>query len=38
MKKEECDVILIPEDADPKKVFITLLYRPGHYDILYPGK
>jgi len=33
--KTEADVMQFPEDVDQKNVFITLLYRPGHYDILY---
>mmetsp|Transcript_32445 Transcript_32445/g.29249 ORF Transcript_32445/g.29249 Transcript_32445/m.29249 type:complete len:222 (+) Transcript_32445:285-950(+) len=34
-KKDVCDVIYIPEECEKDKVFINLLYRPGHYDLLY---
>ena len=34
-KKVEADVMQFPEDADQINIFATLLYRPGHYDILY---
>jgi Peptidase C65 Otubain. len=33
--KEVADELYIPEDTDRSKVFITFLYRPGHYDLLY---
>ncbi|KAL4491901.1 hypothetical protein ABPG72_006156 [Tetrahymena utriculariae] len=29
------DVIILPEGTEESKVFVTLLYRPGHYDIVY---
>ncbi|CAK91877.1 unnamed protein product (macronuclear) [Paramecium tetraurelia] len=32
----DATIFQIPEDADSKSIFINLLYRPGHYDILYP--
>lgn len=32
---QESTVFQIPEDTDPTKIFVNLLYRPGHYDILY---
>eukprot|EP01017_Pseudomicrothorax_dubius_P012333 TRINITY_DN1500_c0_g1_i2.p1 TRINITY_DN1500_c0_g1~~TRINITY_DN1500_c0_g1_i2.p1 ORF type:complete len:170 (-),score=51.34 TRINITY_DN1500_c0_g1_i2:118-627(-) len=34
-KATEASLVRIPESADPSKVFVKLLYRPGHYDILY---
>lgn len=33
--KIEPQTIYIPEDCKEGDIFITLLYRPGHYDILY---
>ena len=33
--KLEPQVMIIPEDRKESEIFITLLYRPGHYDILY---
>jgi hypothetical protein len=33
--KLEPQTITIPEDAKEEDVILTLLYRPGHYDILY---
>jgi len=35
MKKTEPDEMIFPEGTAPKDVYITLLYRPGHYDLLY---
>ena len=32
---QEATVFKIPEDTNDEEVFINLLYRPGHYDILY---
>jgi ubiquitin thioesterase protein OTUB1 len=34
-KKTEAEEMIFPESADPKTLFCTLLYRPGHYDLLY---
>lgn len=31
----EATVFKIPEDATDDSIFVNLLYRPGHYDILY---
>ncbi|EGR30255.1 otu ubiquitin aldehyde binding 1, putative [Ichthyophthirius multifiliis] len=31
----EPNMIILPEGIDEKDVFVTLLYRPGHYDIAY---
>jgi len=33
--REEADELYLPEDCNKEQVFITLLYRPGHYDLLY---
>lgn len=33
--KMEPQTINIPEDAKEEEIILTLLYRPGHYDILY---
>ena len=30
-------VMTFPEGTKQEDVFITVLYRPGHYDILYEG-
>lgn len=35
LNNKEASIFKIPEDADSSKIFINLLYRPGHYDILY---
>ncbi len=31
----DIQILKIPEDAKKDTIFITFLYRPGHYDILY---
>jgi ubiquitin thioesterase protein OTUB1 len=32
---QDATIFQIPEDSPADSVFINLLYRPGHYDILY---
>ena len=34
VQKKEPQILQIPEDSK-QEIFIELLYRPGHYDILY---
>ena len=35
VKSKEAYKVILPESAKPEEVKTTLLYRPGHYDILY---
>lgn len=35
IKAVEPSVLTIPETANSEDIFINLVYRPGHYDILY---
>lgn len=35
VKSKEAYTVILPESTQPKDVKATLLYRPGHYDILY---
>ena len=35
VNSKEATMMLLPESAKPEDVTATLLYRPGHYDILY---
>ena len=35
IKAVEPSVLIIPETAKKEEIFINLVYRPGHYDILY---
>lgn len=35
VKSKEAYTVVLPESAKPEEVKATLLYRPGHYDILY---
>lgn len=35
VKSKEAYTVVLPESAKPNEVKATLLYRPGHYDILY---
>lgn len=34
-KNKEAYTVILPESAEQSAVIATLLYRPGHYDILY---
>lgn len=34
-KNKEAYTVILPESAKEENVIATLLYRPGHYDILY---
>jgi len=38
VNKVEPDILVLPEmpAEEQSKVFVNLLYRPGHYDIAYP--
>lgn len=35
VKSKEAYTVILPESVQAKDVKATLLYRPGHYDILY---
>ena len=35
VKSKEAYTVLLPENSTEKDIKATLLYRPGHYDILY---
>ena len=32
---DTCNTLVVPEGATPK---VHLLYRPGHYDVIYPNQ
>jgi hypothetical protein len=34
-KQKEAYEVILPESTKPEDIKATLLYRPGHYDILY---
>ncbi len=36
VKSKEAYTVVLPENTKPEDIVGTLLYRPGHYDILYP--
>lgn len=35
VSSKEAYTVILPESAKPEEITATLLYRPGHYDILY---
>ena len=35
INSKEAYTVVLPENAKPNEISATLLYRPGHYDILY---
>ena len=34
-KQQEAYEVILPESTKPEDIKATLLYRPGHYDVLY---